>query len=96
MTTPSPEPRWSRHQIQAARRAGLPPLLVREGLRLQPRTDGNFNLPDFPGLIVKHNYWCWIDTDKGGNTIDFFVKVLGRTFHQAMTSIMDQSERDKA
>ena len=25
----------------------------------------------------------------------FFVQVLGRTFHQAMTGILEQSERDK-
>jgi len=94
MTSPPPDPRWSRRQIQAARRADLPPLLVREGLRLRPRHDGNFELPDFAGLIVKRNYWCWIDTDKGGNAIDFFVVVLGRTFHQAMSVIMEQIERD--
>ena len=55
MTTPPSDPRWSRRQIQAARRAELPPLLASEGLRLQPRPDGNFDLPDFAGLIVKHN-----------------------------------------
>ena len=94
MTTPSPDPRWSRKQIQAARLAPLPPLLTRQGIRLRQRENGNLELPDFVGLIVKHNYWCWIDTDKGGNTIDFFVTVLGRTFHQAMTIIMGQNERN--
>lgn len=64
--------------------------------QLRPREDGNFELPDFAGLIVKRNYWCWFDTRKGGNAIDFFVQVLGRTFHQAMTVIMEQIERDKA
>ena len=67
-----------------------------EGLRLQPRPDGNFDLPDFAGLIVKHNYWCWLGTDKGGNTIASFVQVLGRTFHQAMSVITEQTERDGA
>ena len=28
-----------------------------------------------------------------GNTIDFFVKVLNRTFHQAMAAITEQTER---
>ena len=93
MTTPLPDPRWSRRQIQAARRAALPPLLAREGIRLREREDGNVELPDFAGLVVKRNYWCWFDTDKGGNAIDFFTVVLGRTFHQAMTIIMEQSER---
>ena len=36
------------------------------------------------------------DTIKGGDTIDFFVKVLGRTFHQAMAAITEQSERGGA
>ena len=39
MTSPPSEPpaRWSRRQIKAARRAELPPLLAREGVRLRPR-----------------------------------------------------------
>ena len=92
MTSPPSEPpaRWSRRQIQAARRAELPPLLAREGVRLRPRHDGNYELPDFAGLVVKQCYWHFLDTNQGGNAIDFFVQVLGRTFNQAMCAITEQ------
>jgi hypothetical protein len=61
--------------------------------------------PDDPagpvGLLVKANYWIWraaakpggdgADRDLAGNTIDFFVQVEGKTFHQAMQIITGAS-----
>ncbi len=51
MTTHSPQPRWSREQIRAARLAPLLPLLQKRGLQLLEQGGGNFILPAFPGLI---------------------------------------------
>jgi hypothetical protein len=65
----------------------LPPLLRQRGLSLLEREAGNFLLPAFPGLIVKDSYWRWPQRQRAGNTIDFFVQVLGRSFHQAMSEI---------
>jgi hypothetical protein len=39
-------------------------------------------------LIIKDSYWRWPERDRAGNTIDFFVQVLGLNFHQAMRQII--------
>ena len=48
---------------------------------------GNFELPAFPGLILKDSYWRWPQREMAGNAIDFFVKVLGLSFNDAMRQI---------
>jgi len=83
----APEPRWSREQIRAARLAQLAPLLEKRGLQLVERDAGNFTLPAFPGLILKDSYWHWPQRDQAGNAIDFFMRVLGMSFHDAMRQI---------
>jgi hypothetical protein len=80
-------PRWTREQIRAARQAALVPLLQKRRLPLVERDVGNFELPAFPGLIVKDSYWRWPQRNLAGNTIDFFVQVLGLSFHHAMREI---------
>ena len=93
MTTPSPNPsrgpapRWTREQIRAARLAPLVPLLQRCGLQLLQREAGNYELAAYPDLIVKDSYWRWPQRNLAGNTIDFFVQVLGLSFHDAMREI---------
>ena len=87
MTTRSPQPRWSREQIRAARLAPLVPLLAKRGLQLIARDTGNYTLPAYPGLIVKDCYWRWPERDLAGNAIDFHVQVLDLSFHDAMRQI---------
>ena len=92
MTNPSvsdcrPAPPWSREQIRGARMAPLVPLLEKRGLQLVETGGGNFQLCAFPGLAVKDSYWRWPERGLGGNTIDFFVTVLGLSFHDAMKAI---------
>ena len=93
MTTPSSSsgrrqgPRWTRQQIRSARKAPLVALLQKRGLQLVELEAGNFQLPAFPGLIVKDSYWRWPDRNLAGNTIDFFVQVLGKSFDDAMRHI---------
>ena len=93
MTSPSRNPshaaapRWTREQIRAARLAPLVPLLQRRGLVLVEREAGNFELPAYPGLIVKDSYWRWPERNLAGNAIDFFMRVLGMSFHDAMRHI---------
>ena len=87
-TTPRPEsPRWSRDQIRNARKASLIPLLQRRGIELVELEAGNFQVAAFPGLLVKDSYWRWPERELAGNTIDFFVKVLRMSFHDAMGCI---------
>ena len=94
MTTPSPKssarpaaPRWTREQIRAARVAPLVPLLQKRGLPLVQREAGNFESATHPGLMLKDSYWRWPQRDLAGNAIDFFVQVLGMSFHDAMHHI---------
>lgn len=94
MTNPShstkfaPLPSWTRGQIRDARKAPLAPLLVKQGYTLIELPADNFGLTAFPGLIVKDSYWRWPERGQAGNTIDFFVQVLGLSFHDAMIAIV--------
>jgi hypothetical protein len=63
------------------------PLLEKHGLHLVACEAGNFTLPAFPGLIIKDSYWRWPERNLAGNTIDFYVQVLGLSFHAAMRQI---------
>ena len=87
MTLHSPQPRWSREQIRTARLAPLVPLLQQRALQLSEQAAGNFLLPAYPGLIVKDSYWRWPERNLAGNAIDFFVQILGLSFHDAMRQI---------
>jgi len=80
-------PRWTREQIRAARVAPLLPLLSRCGLFVVAQEAGNFLLPAYPGLLVKDSYWRWPERELAGNAIDFFMRVLGLSFHDAMRAI---------
>jgi len=81
------QPRWSPEQIRAARLAPLPPLLQKRGLQLLGRPADNFELAAYPGLLVKDSYGRWPQRNLAGNAIDFFVQVLGLSFHDAMRQI---------
>lgn len=85
---PSHSPRWTREQIRAARLAPLVPLLEKMGLQMIERPAENVELPAYKGLVVKDSYWRWPEKDQAGNAIDFFVQVLGLSFHEAMRRII--------
>jgi hypothetical protein len=89
MTTPSHNSaqRWTRQQIRAARLAPILPILQRRGLKLREYDAGNYEAADYPGLIVKDSYWRWPQRDLAGNAIDFCMKVLQLSFHDAMRQI---------
>ena len=82
--------RWSREQISAARMAPLVPLLQQRGLQLIERPPDNFELAAYKGLLLKDSYWRWPERNLAGNAIDFFVKVLGLSFNDAMRQITGQ------
>jgi hypothetical protein len=42
-------------------------------------------LAAYPGLIVKDSYWP--ERNLAGNLIDFFMRVLGLSFHDSMCQI---------
>jgi hypothetical protein len=47
----------------------------------------NFELAPHHGLLVKDSYWRWPQRDLARNAIDFFMRVLGPSFHDAMRQI---------
>jgi hypothetical protein len=65
----------------------LLPLLQKRQLQLTEGEAGNFQLAAFLGLLVKDSYWRWPERNLAGNAIDFFVQVLGMSFHDAMRHI---------
>lgn len=86
--TKQPRNTWTKEQIRAARKTELAPLLQKRGLTLRDRGGGNMEIEQHKGLILKASYWRWPDRDLSGNTIDFYVKVLGMSFNDAMKEIM--------
>ena len=62
-------------------------MLRKRGLQLIERPAGNFELADYTGLLVKEGYWRWPQRNLAGNAIDFFMRVLGLSFHDAMRQI---------
>jgi hypothetical protein len=65
----------------------LPPLLLSRGLQLIELPAGNFEVAAYKGLLIKDSYWRWPQRNLAGNAIDFFVQVLGLSFHDAMCQI---------
>jgi len=92
-SSPNPSPRWTGEQIRAARQVPLVPLLQKRGVQIIPREAGNFILPAYPGLIVKDSYWRWPERNLAGNAIDFFMRVLGLSFHDAMCNRKGRENR---
>ena len=89
MITPRRNP-WSKDQIRAARRIELAPLLQKRGLALRDRGGGNLEVEQYKGVIVKSSYWRWPERELAGNAIDFYMKVLGTSFHDAMKELTTQ------
>jgi hypothetical protein len=68
--------------------SSLPPVLQKRGLHLIVREADNYHLPEFPGVIIKDSYWRWPEENRSGNAIDFFIVVLGLSFHDAMRQLI--------
>jgi hypothetical protein len=67
-------------------------LLRKRRLQLIERPAGNFELADYSGLLVKESYWRWPERNLAGNAIDFFMRVLGLTFNDAMRQITGSAD----
>ena len=79
---------WNRSEIRRARQTPLKPVLERLGYRLHPIANDNYVVLGFSqDIVVKDHYWVCADTGDAGNAIDFFVQVLGLSFHDAMRQI---------
>lgn len=72
-------------EIRAARKTPLKPLLEARGYRLKPRSAGNYDLLGVAGeIVLKEHYWVRLEDGAAGNAIDFFVRIEGRSFNEAM------------
>jgi hypothetical protein len=76
---------WNRSEIRRARQTPLKPVLERLGYRLNSIAKGNYVIIGFsPDIVVKDHYWVCADTGDAGNAIDFFVRIKGTSFQEAM------------
>jgi hypothetical protein len=81
--------RWTREQIRAARMAPLVPLLHKRGFQLIELPASNFELVAYKGLLIEDSDWRCPQRQLAGNAIDFFVRVFGLTFNDAMRHITE-------
>jgi hypothetical protein len=84
---------WTTSEIRAARQTPLAPLLRGRGLTLQARPGENFLVLEHDDLLVKHGFWRWPSRGLHGNAIDYFMRVQGQTFHQAMQTLATARDR---
>jgi hypothetical protein len=93
MTRPRPDIArhrpWTPEQIRTARRIELAPLLLKRGLALRDRGGGNLEIEQYKGILIKASYWRWPERELAGNAIDFYVKVLGASFADAMRELTE-------
>ena len=68
----------------------LAPLLQKRGLALRDHGGGNLEVEHYNGLVIKASYWRWPEHDMAGNAIDFYIKVLGASFNDAMKELIEQ------
>lgn len=80
---------WNKSEIREARKKELAPLLQSRGLQLKPLTNNNYLVAEYDDLVVKKSYWRWPSRAIGGNAIDFFMLVEGKTFNQTMRVLTD-------
>jgi hypothetical protein len=76
---------WKRSEIQTARQTPLKPLLERLGYQLSPTGQENYVVVGMPAeVVIKQHYWVCKDDGSAGNSIDFLMKLLGKSFNEAM------------
>ena len=87
--------RWSSSDIRSARQMRLKPILENLGYRLVPLRNDNYEVAGITeSVVIKDNFWLDTDNNSSGNSIDFFTKILGMSFQQAMGIIMEGGSYD--
>ena len=86
---------WTHSEIRNARRTPLRPILEALGYELEAREGNNHRVINMPGkVIIKENYWVNHEENTAGNTIDFFVKLRGKSFSQTMALLAGAKESE--
>lgn len=83
---------WTKADIRRARQIPLKPVLERLGYRLEPRPNGNYAICGLAHeIVVKDHYWVCPDSGDAGNAIDFFVRVKGTSFNEAIRLLLSDT-----
>lgn len=72
--------------IQQARQANLVAYLQAAGYDLQAEGQ-QYRLPGHGGLLITRNYWYQKSMERGGNSVDFLVQILGLDFRAAVEAL---------
>ena len=75
---------WSKNDIERARTTDLALVLAQQGFTLRELPANTFLVTEYRGLVIHGHNWLWKAHHLHGNTIDFFVVLLGHTFDEAM------------
>jgi uncharacterized protein (UPF0262 family) len=82
-------------RIKEARQVNLVDYCEHNGFEMKHEGDGNYRITDYPGLIIKENYFTQFGTDVSGNAIDFCTRVLDMDFRSAIDDLLSyQSAED--
>lgn len=84
MTSSKHDRPWSKTEIRLARKLPLAPLLQHRGFTLRELPGDNFQVQEYPALIVRDSYWIWKSRNLQGNAIDFLILVENLSFAEAM------------
>ncbi len=76
--------KWSKSEIQQARKLPLAPILSQRGIRLRKLPGDNYKVEPYDDLFIKFNYWIWKSKSINGNTIDYFIHVENLSFSETM------------
>lgn len=76
--------KWSKSEIQQARKLPLAPLLRQRGISLRELSGDNYRVELYDDLFVKYNYWIWKSRSLHGNTIDYFIHIENLSFSETM------------
>jgi hypothetical protein len=80
---------WTHDQIRAARKTPLKPVLERLGFALTQKQDDNYCVKNLAeDVIVKNHFWVRPHDGSSGNAIDFFVRLRGKSFNEAMELLL--------
>lgn len=84
--------KYTKEQIEKAKNANLLDLLLKLNYPLKRVTAREYTLLEHDSLKISPDRgWYWHSRQTGGNAIDFFMQVEGKTFLQAMEMIIGNS-----
>ncbi|MCR8633928.1 DUF3991 and TOPRIM domain-containing protein [Paenibacillus radicis (ex Xue et al. 2023)] len=81
--------RISDDNIQKARMTNLIEFCERNGYELKPERNGDHKVVGYAGLVIKDNFYYRHSEEKGGNALDFCIRILGMNFKEAVEALIE-------